>query len=294
MRILLTGAQGQLGQHLQPLLANVGNLTCVDQAQCDLTDQRATAQLLDDLKPQLIVNPAAMTAVDLAEDERELADQLNHRLPAQLAAWCLVRGAKLIHYSTDYVFGGKQTQPWREDDPQTPQSVYGQTKQAGEKAIQATGIGGLILRTAWLYSALPGNFLTAILARASRGEDLSVVCDQVGSPTWAQSLAQETVQLITENHVPDHGMGVYHCVNRGAVSWYEFAKTAIEIAYEMGKIDRLVAVKAVSSDQWPQKALRPSGSVLDPGKLEKLTGRAVPTFKDALVGCLSQWSAQTC
>ncbi len=294
MRILLTGAQGQLGRHLQPLLAGHGELICVDRDECDFTDESATAALLNDVEPNLIVNPAAMTAVDLAEDEPQLADRLNHRLPSQLAEWCVQHQAALIHYSTDYVFGGTQTHPWREDDPQTPQSVYGTSKQAGEQAIIASGASALILRTAWLYSALPGNFLTAILNKAKAGEDLSVVFDQVGSPTWAQSLAEATHVLISQNHVPQAQTMCLHVVNHGAVSWHAFAQRAVSLAYQHGWIDREVKVRAVSSDEWPQKAKRPSGSVLDCSQYETLTGQHLASFDEALAKCLLQWSKRTC
>lgn len=290
MRVLLSGARGQLGRHLHPMLDELGDLVAVDVAECDLTDRDETLKLLDGVKPELIVNPAAMTAVDLAEDEPTLADHLNHALPSQLAAWCADHNARLIHYSTDYVFGGAQSRPWREDDPQSPQSVYGRTKQAGEHAIMQSGAGALILRTAWLYSALPGNFLTAILNKAARGESLQVVNDQFGSPTWAQSLAEATMHLIRGDLIPKDHTKPLHCVNRGAVSWYEFAKQAVNQAHTMGLLDSEVEILPVKSDQWPQKATRPSYSVLDTQKYTELTGIPMPSYEEALSDCLSQWS----
>lgn len=294
MRTLITGAKGQLGRHLIAALKDHHELILTDRSQCDLTDARAVEQLLADTQPQIIINTAAMTAVDLAEDEPELADRLNHQLPFELARWAARSGARLIHYSTDYVFGGVQTRAWIEDDPKSPQSVYGQTKYLGEQAIQSVAVGGLILRTAWVYSALPGNFLTAILARAGRGEDLRVVNDQVGSPTWAGSLAEATAVLLEGNHVPTDQVRVLHVANRGAVSWHAFAALAVEKAVEAGIIDQAVTVSPVSSDQWPQKAKRPSGSVLDVTQYETLTGQRLASFDQALVQCLQEWRQWQC
>ncbi len=294
MRTLITGANGQLGRHLIAALKDSHELILTDRSQCDLNNAQALAGLLADTQPQMIINTAAMTAVDLAEDEPELADRLNHQVPLELAQWASRTNARLIHYSTDYVFGGIQTKAWLEDDPKSPQSVYGQSKYLGEQAIQSVGVGALILRTAWVYSALPGNFLTAILARASRGEDLRVVNDQVGSPTWAGSLAEATAHLLAGGHVPSDHVRVLHVANRGAVSWHAFATLAVEQAWEAGVIDRRVDVAAVGSDQWPQKAKRPSGSVLDVTQYETLTGQRMASFDQALAQCLHEWRQWQC
>lgn len=294
MRTLITGANGQLGRHLIAALKDRYELILTDRSQCDLTDSGAVMQLLADVQPQMIINTAAMTAVDLAEDEPELADRLNHQLPFELAQWASLSGARLIHYSTDYVFGGIPSRAWVEDDSKSPQSVYGQSKYLGEQAIQSVAVGGLILRTAWVYSALPGNFLTAILARARRGEDLRVVNDQVGSPTWAGSLAEATATLLEGDHVPNNQVRVLHVANRGAVSWHEFATVAIDQAVEAGVIDQAVNVAPVSSDEWPQKAKRPSGSVLDVTQYETLTGQRLASYDQALVQCLQEWRQWQC
>ena len=290
MRILLTGANGQLGQHLRPLLTSCHELIPSTRAECDLTDADSVLTMLDSHQPDLVVNAAAMTAVDAAEDEIDLADQLNHQLPDQIARWCSEHEAGLIHYSTDYVFSGENHRPWREDDPTGPQSVYGQTKLLGEQAIAEHRVGALIIRTAWVYSALPGNFLSAILGRAKQGMALKVVDDQVGSPTWAGSLARASQRLIDGGHVPVGRTGVLHIANGGAVSWYVFAKKAVELASQMGVIDAPVSIEPVASAEWPQKAKRPAWSVLDCSRYATLVGEPMPDYEQALVECLSQWS----
>lgn len=289
MRILITGAGGQLGQHLVKVLDPNHQLILTDRSECDLTDLVATVAMLDECRPEVIINTAAMTAVDAAEDDPTLADQLNHQLPACLAQWAASAGVPLMHYSTDYVFGGQQTRPWVEDDPKRPESVYGRSKHLGEEAVQAAGVGGVIIRTAWVYSALPGNFLTAILNKAKRGESLQVVDDQVGSPTWAGSLAKATACLLEGDHLPSDSVRTLHVANRGAMSWYAFACLAIEKAHALGLIDQPVLVKPVSSAQWPQKAKRPSGSVLDVSQYETLTHKRLASTQEALVQCLNEW-----
>ncbi len=290
MRILITGANGQLGRHLIPQLEPHHELMLTTRAETDLTQPDAVWAMLDQHRPELVINTAAMTAVDAAEDAPRLADQLNHQLPDQLAKWCAKHNAGLIHYSTDYVFSGKQQKPWREDDATDPQSVYGHTKHLGELAISNHRVGALILRTAWVYSALPGNFLSAILGKAKQGLPLSVVNDQIGSPTWAGSLAEASARLIAGGHVPTDHAEILHIANQGALSWYEFACKAVELAAQLGVIEQAVSIAPVASDQWPQKAKRPAWSVLDCGRYETLTGEAMSGCEQALAECLSQWS----
>ena len=290
MRILLTGAAGQLGRHLSPLLDRAHELIGVDRQRLDLTNQAALDGLLNDTQPDWIINAAAMTAVDQAQTDTELADQLNHRLPKQLARWAEANAAKLLHYSTDYVFSGQHTVAWREADPTAPKSVYGISKQRGEQAVIESGASAYVIRTAWVYSALPGNFLSAILAKAANGQPLQVVDDQIGSPTWAGSLAEATLVLLTSSPRIDAGTDLVHVVNRGAMSWFEFAQQAIRRAVDLGVLQAPVDVQPVGSDQWPQAAPRPRWSVLDPGKYETLTGQPMPDVAEALDGCLTSWS----
>lgn len=298
MRVLLTGADGQLGRHLAPLLSMRFELVTSSLAggerPCDLSDESALERLLDEVRPDLVINPAAWTAVDDAEDQPDAAARLNEWLPARLAAWCRSHDARLVHYSTDYVFSGLPGRGWLESDPPAPTSVYGRTKLAGEEAIRRTGARALILRTAWLYSALPGNFLSAILARAARGEDLRVVSDQVGSPTWAGSLAAMTLDLLGAVSMERGQTLTLHAVNRGQVSWFEFAAMAVSLAHDRGLIDEAAAVAAIRSDQWPQRARRPLWSVLDVSALEARLGHSVPSTRQALSACLDKWKTVSC
>lgn len=285
-RILLTGANGQLGQHIAPLLSPLGDVVATARAgadrDCDLADPDSLNKLLDSVDPDVIVNTAAWTAVDGAESDRESAFRLNRDVPGRLADWCRRHGALLVHYSTDYVFGGDNERPWREDDTVAPLNVYGASKRAGEEAILETGCRALILRTSWVYSLLPGNFLSAILARAKRGEPLQVVGDQTGSPTWAGTLAEATVRALSKGGET----GLYHVSCRGAYTWHEFAVLAVELAAEQGLIPTNVPVEKIDSTQWPQAAKRPAWSVMAGGEFERTFDYQLPGVAEALRQCV--------
>ena len=298
MRILLTGASGQLGRHLEPELQRAGfalhtSSRAGGDYPCELGDSVAVVAMLERVQPELVINAAAWTAVDAAEDHAEGAHQLNAELPAALAAWCRQNDAGLVHYSTDYVFDGEPGRAWREEDTTAPASIYGASKLAGERAIRDSGARSLILRTAWLYSALPGNFLSAILSRAARGEPLRVVADQVGSPTWSGSLARMTCDLLLGRKLQQECL-VLHAADRGQMSWHEFAGLAVELAMQHGVIDQAVAVEPISSDQWPQRARRPRWSVLNVGRIETLLGRRMTSTAEALSSCLRGWKSMSC
>ena len=295
MKPLLLGANGQLGRHLHARMD--GLVTCARSGadfNCDLTDSTALDRVLETQRPATIINAAAWTAVDDAEDHPEAAGSLNRDLPARLAAWCRDNDALLVHYSTDYVFSGNPGRGWREDDPVAPQSVYGASKLAGEQAIAASGCRSLVLRTAWVYSALPGNFLSAILKRAGQGGDLRVVSDQIGSPTWAGTLAAATGALLDEVAPETDGPTLLHVAGRGSMSWYQLASEAVQMAAERGIIQSPVAVEPITSDQWPQKANRPQWSVLDCSRYEQMTGETLPDALAALAECLDQWKDAAC
>lgn len=293
MRILLTGAAGQLGRHLAPRLSVLGDVIGTDRDagdfRCDLSDRRLLDKSLARVRPDLIVNPAAWTAVDRAEDEPELALRLNRDLPGWLGEWCTVNKVPLVHFSTDYVFSGTRDQPWSEDDAPSPESVYGQTKLDGERAIERSGADAIIVRTAWLYSHLPGNFLSAILTRAARGEPLTVVSDQIGSPTWAGHLADAVVELLRRRERVGGGVQRFHVAGRGRFSWHAFAELAVARAAEAGVIDAPVAVEPIASARWPQKARRPTWSVLDCRRYEQRVGQELPSVETGLDACLDAW-----
>lgn len=294
MRILLTGAAGQLGRHLAPRLGELGEVVTTDlhsgDFRCDLSDRRLLDKALGRVRPDLIVNPAAWTAVDRAEEEPGMAQKLNRDLPGWLGTWAAEHDVPLVHFSTDYVFSGTREGGWSEDDEPDPQSVYGRSKLEGELAIEASGANALIVRTAWLYSHFPGNFLSAILTRAERGEKLTVVSDQIGSPTWAGHLADAVVELLRRRSEFDTGVTRMHFAGNGRMSWHAFAELAVARAAEHGVIPAPVAVEPIASARWPQKARRPAWSVLDCSRFEALVGRPVPSVEDGLTGCLNRWT----
>ncbi len=296
MRVLLTGAEGQLGQHLAQRCPDHVELIVTDRETeehpCDLSDRSAVLALLEAVRPDVILNPAAWTAVDAAEDHEAQATTLNRDLPGWLAGWCRSHDAGLISYSTDYVFDGQPGRGWVETDPCRPQSAYGRSKRAGEELILGSGARALIVRTAWLYSALPGNFLTAILGRAIQGQDLRVVADQIGSPTWAGTLAAATWALLEPLARLD-GPRLMHVAGQGAMSWHEFAERAVAGAKALGRVPESVRVEPIASDAWPQKAQRPAWSVLDCSSFEHVSGLQLPSVNDALQECLQQWAEAT-
>ncbi len=299
MKLLLTGASGQLGRHLRASLPAAVALVSTDRSGqdgvrgCDLSDRGEVEDLLASVRPEVIINCAAWTAVDAAEDHPAEAYRLNRDLPAWLAAWCQGHDACLISYSTDYVFSGRPDHGWRESDPPAPTSVYGDSKLAGEAAIMASDARALILRTAWVYSALPGNFLSAIMKRARAADPLRVVADQVGCPTWAGDLARASAALLPRL-AELNGPQRLHLAGRDAMSWHEFACRALAKAVELGQLERAVPIEAIASGDWPQKAERPAWSVLDCGVYEQWTGDRMMTVDEALTRCLSQGVSAAC
>jgi dTDP-4-dehydrorhamnose reductase len=298
MRILLTGADGQLGRHLAPRLADFGELVRTDHRggdfRCDLSDRRLVDKTLGRVQPDIVVNPAAWTAVDQAEDETELAGRLNAELPGWLAEWCGANDALLVHYSTDYVFSGEPGRGWREDDDPAPGNVYGRSKLEGERAIEQTGARAVILRTAWLYSHYPGNFVSAILTRALEGKPLTIVADQFGSPTWAGHLAAATCRVIAERDRLQGGCARFHVAGRGRMSWYEFGCLVVQRAAALDLLSATVEVSPIDSANWPQKARRPRWSVLDCERFERFAGEPLPSIEDGVEACLNEWKNSTC
>lgn len=298
MRILLTGCGGQLGRHLAPRLAPLGEVIRTDHRdgdfQCDLSDRRLLERTLHRVNPDIVVNPAAWTAVDQAEDQPALAARLNRDMPGWVAEWCADNNALLLHFSTDYVFSGRSQRPWNEQDEPAPGNVYGRTKLGGEQAVAATGARALIVRTAWLYSHFPGNFLSAILTRAAKGQPLKIVSDQFGSPTWAGHLADAAVALIGQRDRLPEGCSLFHVAGKGRMSWHEFGQRAVERAVAIGALEQAVPVEPIESANWPQKARRPVWSVLDCSRYEEFTGTELPTVAQGLDECLDFWKASVC
>ena len=290
MRILLLGANGQLGFELLRALAPLGELVAATRdgsladgrrgLRADLADPDSLRQALDDARADLIVNAAAYTAVDRAEDEPDLADRINHHAVGDIGAWAARHGARVVHYSTDYVFDGNATRAYREDDATAPAGVYGMTKRAGEQALRASGARQLVFRTAWVYAARGHNFLRTMLRLAGEREELRVVADQVGSPTPARLIADVTATVLVRPAVASDG--VFHLVSRGQCSWHGFAAAIVEGAAARGLLARVPRVLPIASADYPTRARRPAWSVLDGSRLENTFGLQLPDWRAGL------------
>jgi dTDP-4-dehydrorhamnose reductase len=293
MKILLTGKHGQIGFELQRALAPLGEVCAVDQPECDLTQAAAVRELVQSFKPDLIVNPAAYTAVDKAESEPELAHAINAVAPGVLGQEAAKLGAWVVHYSTDYVFDGKKSDAYTESDLPNPQSVYGRTKRDGEIALQQSGARHLILRTSWVVGAHGNNFAKTILKLAGERDGLNVVADQHGAPTSAALLADVTAQLIRQQQregddsVPG---GLYHVVAAGETSWYDYARLVLSEALAAGKPLRLSpdSIRAIRTSEYPTPAKRPANSRMDTHKLRSTFGLELPHWQSGVRHILQQ------
>lgn len=289
MTILLLGANGQLGQELQRALAPLGTIVATtrsgalpDGSACEVADFDQPASLtvlLDRVRPALVVNAAAYTAVDRAEDDREAAFRANAEAPGVLAHWCAQAGVPLVHYSTDYVFDGQGTRPYREDDATAPLGVYGASKLAGEQAIRAAGGRHLIFRTAWVYASHSANFLRTMLRVGAERDVLRVVADQIGTPTPAALIADVTAQALQHDGALS---GTWHLTAKGETSWHGFAEAIFADAVATGVLPRAPNVEAISTAEYPTPAKRPAYSHLDVAKLEQDFGVVLPRWQDGL------------
>ena len=280
---MVTGANGQLGNEMRRLAEKTTSNRYIftDIAELDITNLQAVRHCMTENQVTIVVNCAAYTNVDKAEDDFETADLINRKAVENLAIACKETEAVLIHVSTDYVFQGDRNLPCREDEPTNPLGVYGRTKLAGEQAIEQIGGKYLIFRTAWLYSSFGNNFVKTMRRLTSEREQLSVVFDQVGSPTYAGDLAMLIWHIIKEEKYNQH-RGIYHFSNEGVCSWYDFAK---EIASLSGKE---CDIRPCHSDEFPSKVKRPAFSVLDKTKVKKDFGYVVPYWKDSLIKCINE------
>jgi dTDP-4-dehydrorhamnose reductase len=293
LRILVPGKTGQVGWELQSALAPLGTVIGLDRSQMDVTSDDSIRRVIREAKPDIIVNATGYTNVDKAESEPDLAMQVNGAAPGVIAEEAKRLGAILIHYSTDYVFDGELTRPYVEDDATNPVNIYGKTKLAGERAIEAVGGAYLILRASWIYSARRGNFVLSILRLAREKRELSVVDDQTGSPSWAGSLAVATADLLRHKDlIPGH-KGIYHLSAAGHTSRYEFAKTIITIAREFTEPSGdWASVKPITSDQYPLPARRPGNPVTNKDKIKRLFGVEMPHWESQLYTCIRDCLAQ--
>lgn len=306
MKILLLGANGQVGFELQRALAPLGELAAatrsgklpgnIDCLRADLADADSLARALQRAHWDIVVNAAAYTAVDRAEDEPALAQRINGEALAQIGEWAARNAALVIHYSTDYVFDGQGTRPYREDDATAPLGIYGCSKLAGEDALRTAGCAHLILRTAWVYGARGGNFLRTMLRLARERDRLTVVDDQRGAPTSSRLIAATTAAVLKQWRDGDAARrggynGVWHLAADGETTWCGFARAIVARAAAAGLIAREVEVAAIRTADFPTKARRPAYSVLDTSRLRKHFGLTMPEWTrglDAVIGDLAE------
>lgn len=281
MNILVTGANGQLGNEMQRVAKTSSNhYIFTDVAQLDITDREAVLRAVKDNSIQVIVNCAAYTNVDKAEDDSATADLINNKAVENLAIAARENDATLIHISTDYVFKGDRCTPCREDWETDPLGVYGITKLAGEKSIERTGCRHIIIRTAWLYSPFGKNFVKTMQKLTAEKDSLKVVFDQVGTPTYAGDLADAIARIIETGQLGKQG--IYHFSNEGVCSWYDFAREICELS------GNTCNIQPCHSDEFPSKVKRPHFSVLDKTKIKDTFGIEVPYWKDSLKKCIRE------
>ena len=297
LRLLVTGANGQVGWHLQRTLAPMGEIMAIDIQEVDLTDLNAVSRTVRDFAPDIVVNAAAYTAVDKAESEPELARAINVAAPGKIAEECARTGALLVHYSTDYVYDGNKPTPYEENDATGPLSVYGQTKLEGDQAIMASGCAHIILRTTWVYDIRGKNFLRTALRLAREKEELRMVGDQFGAPTWARGLAESTTIILArllerKRATRSWQSGLFHLTASGQTSWAGFAQAILEdyeelLAWpaetgEFGGPLKAKRVVAITTEQYQTPARRPRNSVLSNAKIQAAFGIVLPDWRAQL------------
>lgn len=293
MKILLTGCHGQVGWELARSLLPLGELICANRSQADFMDLPALRVFIQQQAPDVIVNAAAYTAVDKAETESARAFLINAEATAVLAEEAKKKGALLIHYSTDYVFDGTKDSPYTEMDTPHPLNVYGQSKLSGETAIQAIRADHLILRTSWVYAARSQNFLNTILRLASEREQLNIVADQIGAPTWARLIAETTAHMLKQSMLERHygyfNSAIYHLSAGGSTSWYDFARTIVNYAHrQVNPGIKNCVIKPIPAIDYPLPARRPANSRLLCERLENKFGLRMPTWESALALCMEE------
>lgn len=296
MKILLTGGNGQVGWELVRALLPLGEVIVTNRAQADLSDLDNLRRTVQKYSADVIVNAAAYTAVDKAETEESLAFLINAEALGVLAEEAKKTGALLVHYSTDYVFDGTKISAYAEDDVPNPVNIYGQSKLAGEKAVQATGADYLILRTSWVYAARGHNFLKTVLRLAAEREELNIVADQIGSPTWARLIAETTAHVIRQSMLERRSgsfdSGLYHLTSASETSWHGFAQTIVDIVRQQGNQSlKNRIINPIPTADYPLPAKRPANSLLATGRLERHFGLKMPAWDKALKLCMEDMAA---
>ena len=284
-KILLTGVTGQVGQELQKTLVSIGEIVSVNRQDLDLTKPELIRSAIAELKPDIIVNAAAYTAVDKAENEPKLATAINGVAPAIMAESAQKLGATLVHISTDYVFNGQNHLPYTEEDLPDPLGVYGKSKFMGEQGVRNNCDNYIILRTAWVYGSRGhGNFVKTMLRLGAEREELRIVADQIGSPTWSYDIADRITQLLANS-----AMGTYHFANSGVASWYDFAVAIFSEAQKLGFPLAIKEIIPITTAEYPTSAQRPAYSVLSKVKISRTLGNYPPHWYQSLQKMLAEW-----
>lgn len=288
MRILLTGKNGQLGWELNHLLLPLGHVFALERNEMDLSKPETLGRVIQEIKPHIIINAAAFTAVDKAESEPELAMTVNGIAPKIMAQEAKKIGAGMIHYSTDYVFDGKATAPYNEEDPTRPLSIYGKSKLAGEKGVSQANIPHIIFRTSWIYSLRGSNFLLTMQKLAQTRKQIKVVNDQTGAPTWSRAIAIGTTQVLgkllnTGTTTVFPNSGTFHMSCGGETNWFTFAERVLELS----GLSNNTELVPIPTDEYPTPAIRPQYSLLSNKKLKQVFNYEMPHWQDALRDCLS-------
>lgn len=290
MRLLVTGANGQVGWELSRSLKPLGDVVALDRRQCDLSQPELLPTVIRSIKPDVIVNAAAYTAVDKAEQEEQLATMVNGTAVGTIADESRKAGILLVHYSTDYVFDGEKPSPYTEDDVPHPINAYGRSKLAGETAMRQAGGAYVVLRTSWVYAGRGHNFVRTILRLAGEGDELRIVDDQIGTPTWARSIADATALIVRaarqEQAAGHFASGIFNLTASGATSWHGFAKAILDGARRNGLLQRVPQPKPIASAQYPTPAARPKNSRLAGERISKRFGIALPDWQRALARCI--------
>ncbi len=286
MKILVTGSNGQLGSEVRKISGNFPDFEFIfkDIDELDLSNFNAVSTFFANEKPDVLINCAAYTAVDIAEEDRDLAALINTKVPAELGQITFSAGCRIVHVSTDYVFDGTNHIPYTEDDLVSPETVYGKTKLNGEIALLKENPEAIIIRTSWLYSSFGKNFVKTMIRLGQERETLKVVCDQIGTPTYAADLAKIIIQIIENDNkaIIPWKPGIYHFSNEGVCSWYDFANAIHEIA----GVD--CNVNPIPTAEYPTPTKRPLYSVLDKSKIKKYQNYSIPYWRDSLKVCIEE------
>lgn len=291
-KILLIGITGQVGQELQQTLTSIDEVIGVDRQSLDLSQPEQIQQRIAEIKPHIIVNAAAYTAVDKSESESELAITINATAPKAIAIAAQDIGAKVLHISTDYVFNGQNHTPYLESDRPDPLGVYGKSKLLGEIGVRENCDRHLILRTAWVYGSRGhGNFIKTMLRLGAERTELKVVADQIGSPSWSYDIAIAITQLLAKSLTDESINGIYHFTNSGVASWYDLALATFDKAKQLGFPLKVEQVLPITTAEFPTLTQRPAYSVLSKAKITAALGTHPPYWRDSLTKMLTEWKS---